>query len=85
MTKPKMSKQQREFPNEYEQGQTARSNSIAREDAPYGDGEQLEAWLAGYDDDSDPDGSKARDRTMNPPEPVKATGQTGTVSKAKGG
>lgn len=64
MTKPKISKEQRDFPAEYAQGHAARGASIGRDDAPYGDGDQRDAWLAGYDDDADPSGARARDQTM---------------------
>ena len=84
MTKPKLNKHQREFPSEYEQGQAARSGSISRDDAPYGEGEQLDAWLAGYDDDTDSTGEKARNATMNP-ERLEAAGQVATTSAPKKG
>ena len=84
MTKPKLNKHQREFPAEYEQGRVARAGSINRDDAPYAEGEQLDAWLAGYDDDADPTGAKARDATMNP-EPTEAAGQVATTSAPKKG
>lgn len=32
----------------YEQGRAARRASIAVDDAPFGEGKDLEAWLAGY-------------------------------------
>lgn len=84
MTKPKISKEQREFPDEYRQGQQARAGSISREDAPFPEGDQLNAWLAGYDDDRDDSGARARDRTMTP-EPTEAAGQVATTSAAKKG
>lgn len=33
----------------YEQGRAARRARIARDDAPHGDGRELEAWRKGYD------------------------------------
>lgn len=68
----------------YQQGRTARLGGISRDQAPYGDGDDLELWLKGWDDDSDPNGSIARDRTMNP-EPQEASGQVATTSAPKKG
>lgn len=33
----------------FRQGREAARSHIAREDAPYGDGMELDAWRAGYD------------------------------------
>jgi len=82
MTKPKINKFQRDFPAEYEQGMAARAGSISRDDAPYAEGDQLDAWLAGYDDEVEDGGARARNETMNP-EPAKASGQVATTSGSK--
>lgn len=84
MTKAKISKHQKDFPAEYQQGRVARAGSISRDEAPYAEGDQLDAWLAGYDDDADPNGARARDATMTP-EPTEAAGQVATTSSAKKG
>lgn len=82
MTKAKISKAEKDFPTEYAQGRRARIAGVERDDAPYGDGDQLGAWNAGYDDDSDPNGEIARMEAMSA-EPAKADGQLGTAGKAK--
>lgn len=82
MTTKKNDKLKADFPAESAQGQQARHAGIAQEDAPYAEGDQLEAWQAGYDSNDDPYGAQARNETMTA-EPPKAKGQQATAASAK--
>lgn len=46
---PKRFKLEPEHRAAYEQGRAARRARIAKDDAPHGEGDDLDAWLAGYE------------------------------------